>query len=107
MASSKPKSSKPKSRTRGKGKPQGPQTHQIQVNLTLDQKLDILGILLVAVGGITVLSLLPSTKSDFTRWWLDGLSSIFGGGVFIVPLALIAVGIWLLLRRFDQVPKPS
>jgi hypothetical protein len=24
-----------------------------------------------------------------------------------VPLALIAVGIWLLLRRFDQVPKPS
>jgi len=107
MASSKPKSSKPRSRAGGKGKPQGPQTHQIQVNLTLDQKLDILGILLVAVGGITVLSLLPSAKSDFTRWWLDGLSSIFGGGVFIVPLALIAVGIWLLLRRFDQVPKPS
>ena len=107
MASSKPKSSKPKSRASGKGKPQEPQTHQIQVNLTLDQKLDILGIILVAVGGITVLSLLPSAKSDFTRWWLDGLSGIFGGGVFIVPLALIAVGIWLLLRRFDQVPKPS
>ncbi len=107
MASSKSKSSKPKSRARGKGKPQGPQTHQIQVNLTLDQKLDILGILLVALGGITVLSLLPSNKSDLSRWWLDGLSSIFGSGVFIVPLALIAVGIWLLLRRFDQVPKPS
>jgi hypothetical protein len=66
MASSKPKSSKPKSRARGKGKPQGPQTHQIQVNLTLDQKLDILGILLVALGGITVLSLPPSNKSDLS-----------------------------------------
>ncbi len=107
MASSKPKSSKPRSRAGGKGKSRGPQTHQIQVNLTLDQKLDILGILLVALGGITVLSLLPSNKSDLSRWWLDGLSSIFGSGVFIVPLALIAVGIWLLLRRFDQVPKPS
>lgn len=101
---SKSQGSKGKSRGGGRGKQPAP---SIGIKLTLDQKLDILGIGLVALGGITVLSLLSPSQGAVTGWWLDILREAFGWGVFAVPVALVATGLWLLMRSFDQVPKPS
>ncbi len=96
--------------TKGKGKgrngrkapPNGP-----IIQLTLDQKLDILGLLLVAVGAVTVLSFLSSNQGDLTGAWLRFLRETFGFGVFIVPLVLGAAGLWLLLRSFERTPRPT
>jgi len=77
------------------------------INLTLDQKLDILGIVLALGGILTFLSLVSPSQGPLTDWWIKPLRVAFGWGVFVVPLALIASGGWLLLRSFEQVPKPS
>jgi len=104
-SSSKSPTSKSRSRTGGRRKTQRPATPAI--NLTLDQKLDILGIALVALGGFTLLSKLSLNQGNLTKPWLDFLSRAFGWGVYFVPLALLVVGGWLLLRSFERVPKPS
>jgi len=104
-SSSKSPTSKSRSRTGGRRKTQRPATPVI--NLTLDQKLDILGIALVALGGFTLLSKLSLNQGSLTKPWLDFLSRAFGWGVYFVPLALLIVGGWLLLRSFERVPKPS
>ena len=83
---SKPPISKSRSRAGGRRKTQRPATPAI--NLTLDQKLDILGIALVALGGFTLLSKLSLNQGSLTKPWLDFLSRAFGWGVYAVPLAL-------------------
>jgi hypothetical protein len=67
----------------------------------LDQWLDLLGLGLILLALLTFLSFL-STQGALTGWWLGLLQSIFGWGVFVVPLGLGAVGLWLVLRRFGE-----
>ena len=94
------KSGNGKSRGRsGKVRPGG--------SLTLDQKLDILGVALVAVSGLTILSFLSPNQGDLTGAWLNLLRDTFGFGVFIVPIVLGASGLWLLLRSFERTPRPK
>jgi len=104
-SSSKSPTSKSRSRAGSKRKAQRPATPAI--NLTLDQRLDILGILLALGGILTLLSLLSASQGFLTGWWLGILRETFGWGVFAVPLVLMATGGWLLLRNFDKVPRPS
>ena len=88
------------SRRRKSSKPKLP-----TISLTLDQWLDLLGLGLVSLALLTFLSFL-STQGTLTGWWLDLLSAIFGWGVFVVPIGLGAIGLWLILRRFeDKRPK--
>jgi S-DNA-T family DNA segregation ATPase FtsK/SpoIIIE len=107
MARSNSKPPTSKSRSRAGGRRKTPRQETPPINLTLDQKLDILGIALVALGGFTLLSKLSLNQGSLTKPWLDFLSRTFGWGVYVVPLALLAAGGWLLLRSFEQVPKPS
>ncbi|MCC6188431.1 MAG: DNA translocase FtsK 4TM domain-containing protein [Anaerolineales bacterium] len=75
--------------------------------LSLDRKLDILGILLVFVGLTTGLSLF-ATQSDIAvlRVWLNLNRQLAGWGVFGLPVAFLGVGLWLILRNFgDRLPK--
>jgi S-DNA-T family DNA segregation ATPase FtsK/SpoIIIE len=75
--------------------------------MSLDRKLDIIGILLVFVGIVTGLSLF-ATESDlpFLQSWLNLNRQLAGWGVFGLPLAFFGVGLWLVLRRFgDRLPK--
>ena len=103
---SKSQSSRSKSRRGGNGKAPPP-SYTIGVSLTLDQKLNILGVALAAVGGITGLSLLSLNQGEWISPWITFLRGTFGWGVFLVPVALVATGLWLLFRSFGQVPKPS
>jgi S-DNA-T family DNA segregation ATPase FtsK/SpoIIIE len=62
--------------------------------------VEVTGVGLIALGLFSIASLLVP-DGVLTRAWLDLLRSLFGWGLLAVPLALAAVGLWLLLRRFQ------
>jgi S-DNA-T family DNA segregation ATPase FtsK/SpoIIIE len=71
----------------------------------LDSRLreEIVGLLLMAVGGITLLNLLSVSHAQgllIDRWSLL-LRQIFGWGAFLVVPGMIALGILLLLRNLQ------
>jgi len=72
--------------------------------ISLDRQLDILGIVLVALAGITLLSFLSATRGSLTESWVNFLSRIFGLGVYLVPFGMGLAGLWLLLRSFERRP---
>jgi DNA segregation ATPase FtsK/SpoIIIE, S-DNA-T family len=79
----------------------------ISTGLSLDRKLDILGIFLSLAGLLTLLSLLSSSNSTATGSWLGFLSTTFGWGAWVFPLGLISFGLWLVLRNFERIPPLS
>jgi len=63
---------------------------------------------LFIVALLSFLSLLSANQGKLTGWWLNILASTFGWGMYVVPLFLGAVGLWLILRRFgDRIPTPD
>ncbi len=72
-----------------------------------ERKLDILGIFLALVGFLTILSLISSQRSKVTGWWIQSISQLAGWGTFVLPLALLVVGIWLVLRNVEKLPLLS
>jgi len=102
-ASSKPKKpAKKPSKAKAKAAPPQP-----MISLTLDQKLDILGVGLVGVAAITILSMLSNTQGTLTGQWIAFLRLTFGLGVFVVPVVIGSIGLWLLLRTFERTPRLS
>jgi len=77
------------------------------IKISLDRQLDILGIFLMALAGITILSFLSATRGRLTEWWLRLLQQGFGWGVYVVPFGMGAVGFWLLVRHFERRPEIS
>jgi S-DNA-T family DNA segregation ATPase FtsK/SpoIIIE len=75
--------------------------------LSLDRKLDIIGIVLIFVGLPTILSLFSVTNSQSTGGWLSFWGKAFGLGVYLFPIVLVTVGFWLVLRNFERVPQLS
>jgi S-DNA-T family DNA segregation ATPase FtsK/SpoIIIE len=74
-------------------------------SLSQDRKLDLIGLLLVGLSLFTIYSLLTNQESLVAGAWLNLLRAIFGWGMFVIPLSLLAVGMWLLLRTFgDRLP---
>ncbi|MCJ7550548.1 MAG: DNA translocase FtsK [Anaerolineae bacterium] len=73
--------------------------------LSRDQKLDILGWVLIVLATLTILSMLSAQQGILTQWWISLLSQIFGWGRYVVPIFLGAFGLWLVLRHFgDKIP---
>ncbi len=77
--------------------------------ITLDRALhqEIVGVLLIAMGGLTTLALLSITKGAVSEAWVMLLRRIFGWGVYPVALALIGGGLLLLwedLRKRFAIP---
>jgi len=73
--------------------------------MSLDRKLDIIGIFLVVIGLLTGLSLLSATNSPLTGSWVSGLRKAFGLGAYLFPGTLIVAGLWLVLRDFERIPR--
>ena len=98
------KRSRPKSSARSsrRGKPKSPPPKLPRISL--DRQLDILGIVLMALAGITLLSFLSATRGSLTEGWVSFLSRVFGLGVYLVPFGMALVGLWLLLRNFERRP---
>lgn len=75
--------------------------------LSLDRKLDITGVVLALVGALTLLSLLSSSRGSITGGWVSLIRAGFGWGMYLFPVALIASGLWLVLRNFERIPQVS
>jgi S-DNA-T family DNA segregation ATPase FtsK/SpoIIIE len=74
-------------------------------NLSLDRKLDLLGIGMVLVGLLTLLSLISSRNGWLFGGWLAIIGKSFGWGMYLLPVGLIALGLWLILRYFEKLPQ--
>jgi DNA segregation ATPase FtsK/SpoIIIE, S-DNA-T family len=75
--------------------------------LSPERKLDLLGITLALTGLITLLSLLTSNRGSLTGGWVHFLGLLFGWGVVLLPLGLLLVGLWLVLRNVERIPPFS
>ena len=81
--STKKKPSKPAARTSSKKKqvPTQPQrTPTFWETLSIDRKLDVIGVVLALVGLLTLLSLLSAERSPLTGGLIRFLGQIFGWG---------------------------
>jgi len=76
----------------------------IDAGLSLDQRLDILGVILTFIGLPLALLLLSSANSPLAGGVLTVLRRAFGWGTALFPLGLAALGLWLILRKFEHIP---
>lgn len=76
-------------------------------SLPPERKLDILGVGLAFIGLLTLLSLFSANRSPLTGGWVRLLAGLVGWGVYILPLALLAIGIWLVARNVERIPPLS
>jgi len=76
-------------------------------SLSTDRKLDILGVILALIGLLTLLSLISSENGTLTGMWIDTLRKISGWGTFVLPVALILIGMWLVMRNVESLPLLS
>nr|MBC7245796.1 DNA translocase FtsK 4TM domain-containing protein [Chloroflexota bacterium] len=88
-----------------KQRPQG-------IPITLDQALqkEILGVLLIALGGVTALALLSITRGTLSKAWSMSLRRIFGWGAYPMVLLLLVAGLlflWDDLRKRLSIPTRS
>jgi len=63
---------------------------------------EMVGLLLMALGAVTLLGLLGVTSGALSDWWVLLLRRIFGWGALVVALSLLAGGILLLFRNLGE-----
>ena len=76
-----------------------------RAGMSLDRKLDILGVFLALTGLLTLLSLLSPSHGSLTGELVSLFGKAFGMGMYLFPVVLILAGLWLVLRNFERVPK--
>lgn len=74
-------------------------------NLSLDRKLDILGIGMTGAGLLTLFGLLATDSGKLLGAWIRFLGQSVGWGLYILPVGLIIVGAWLIARKFERIPQ--
>jgi S-DNA-T family DNA segregation ATPase FtsK/SpoIIIE len=66
---------------------------------------EIIGLVLLALALLTTLSLLSISRGAFTEGWLRLLSELIGWGMYLAPVAMAALGVWLLRRFATEEPQ--
>jgi S-DNA-T family DNA segregation ATPase FtsK/SpoIIIE len=72
------------------------------MSLSLDKRLEILGIAMVISAIVIILSSLSPTKGALTEGINRFLAQTFGWGAIGVPLAMLPLGIWLIMLRAGE-----
>jgi len=73
---------------------------QLKINFSLKPlQREIVGLLLLALGAVTLLALLRVTSGVLSDWWMLLLRRVFGWGAVVVALSLLAGGVLLLFRN--------
>ena len=105
--SSKPRSSTRRSRGAASDAPPPAGITTFLSKISPERKLDIFGVILALLGLLTLLSMFSQNQSTVTYKWVDLLRQAAGWGAFLLPLAFIAFGGWLLFRHIDRLPSFS
>ena len=82
-----------------------PERFSILDGISNERRMDILGMVLAIVGLLTLLSLFSVNNSGFTGEWIRLLKQSFGWGVYVLPVALLVLGAWLMARNVEQLPQ--
>jgi len=83
-------------KTKGK-KPSG-------IHVDPARQREVVGIVLLAIGGLTLLSLLSPSQGALTAPWIRLLRVAFGVGYVLAPVGLALAGLWLILDSLDRRP---
>ena len=75
--------------------------------LSPERKLDVVGAIMAVVGLLTVLILFSAQRSALTGSMMRLLGQMFGWGIYILPVGLIVMGLWLIFRRIEKLPPLS
>ncbi len=75
--------------------------------LTPERRLDVVGAIMAIVGLLISLILFSAQRSAPTAKMMLVLSQMLGWGIYILPFALIVMGLWLVLRRIEKLPPLS
>ena len=75
--------------------------------LSPERKLDVVGIIMAVVGLLIGLLLFSAQRSAVTALPMHVLSQVLGWGIYILPVGLILMGLWLVLRRIEKLPPLS
>jgi S-DNA-T family DNA segregation ATPase FtsK/SpoIIIE len=75
--------------------------------LTPERRLDVVGVVMALAGLVTLLILFSAQRSAVTESFISVLSRLLGWGIYILPVALILMGLWLILRRIEKLPPLS
>lgn len=73
-------------------------------SLSPERKLDVVGTIMAVVGVLILLILLSAQRSGVTESLIGFLRQLLGWGVYVLPLGLIGMGLWLILRRIEKLP---
>ncbi len=87
-----------------KGLFSGGNRRPVIANISPELRLDLLGTILALVGVLTLISLLSPNKGALTGMWVELLAGAVGWGIYLLPLALFVVGVWLILRNIERLP---
>jgi S-DNA-T family DNA segregation ATPase FtsK/SpoIIIE len=75
--------------------------------LTDERKLDVAGALMALAGIATLLILFSAQRSPLTESMMRLFSQSIGWGVYILPIGMVVMGVWLILRRIERLPALS
>jgi S-DNA-T family DNA segregation ATPase FtsK/SpoIIIE len=110
----KEKGTQPKKTSSSKGKgahPSQPEHGPVQISwwssLSAERKLDVVGAVMAVVGLATLLILISARQSDLTGGVVRIMSQFLGWGIYVLPIGLILMGLWLILRRIEKLPPLS
>ncbi len=76
-------------------------------SLSPERKLDAVGAIMAVVGLLMALILFSAQRSKVTESLMQPLSYTFGWGIYILPVGLILMGLWLIFRRIEKLPPLS
>ncbi len=77
------------------------------VNLTTEQKVDFIGGLIAIAGILSLVAFFARDNGSLTGWVAKTMAQIAGWGGFILPVGMTALGLFLLLRKVDRLPRLS
>jgi S-DNA-T family DNA segregation ATPase FtsK/SpoIIIE len=75
--------------------------------LSPERKLDVVGAIMSVLGILILLILFSAQRSALTGSMILVFSQMLGWGIYILPVALIVMGLWLILRRIEKLPPLS
>jgi DNA segregation ATPase FtsK/SpoIIIE, S-DNA-T family len=103
MARRSVKKSKARPSTKAKTRPKPKDT--LLERVSPHRQVDILAIVLLLFGALTLISLFTQSSGSLTGWWVNSLSRVIGWGVYILPLVLVILGAWMLFRNMERLPQ--
>jgi len=101
------KTTKKKSSRSRKKSAQTKSQSTLLAGISPQRRIDIAAIVIILVGLLTLISLFNQTSGTITGWWVANLSKVFGWNIYLLPIGLLILGLWMLLRNIDRFPHLS